>query len=257
VSSLSSILLVDDNPDTLETYAQMFRSKTQAKVLTAQYPSQALALAKELVFDIVMVDVTIDYHGSPFGGLDVYRELLSRYGKASLIAYSQYITDDLLQRYNFAFNFLEVGRNPVRFTDKILALANRLRQEQSCFVAMPFSSDYDELFRTIERCVTEAGYRCVRVDQQSFTKPIIERVLQGIRDAKFIVFVATDRNPNAYYECGFSVALEKEVVIVTDFFKNLPFDVRDRNALAYGRSPDKLAAKLPVRIRALTEVDKQ
>ena len=82
----------------------------------------------------------------------------------------------------------------------------------------------------------------------------VEKMLQEINDAKVIVFVATDRNPNAFYECGYSVALGREVVTITDYHKNLPFDIRDRNAIAYGRSVGSLTSKLIDRLQKLAQV---
>lgn len=97
-----------------------------------------------------------------------------------------------------------------------------------------------------------AGYKSVRVDQQHFTRSIVEKIFDQIHNAKLVVFVATNKNPNAFYECGYAVALEKEVVTLTDLHKNLPFDIRDRNAIAYGKSLARLTSELKTRLSSLT-----
>jgi len=68
-----------------------------------------------------------------------------------------------------------------------------------------------------------------------------------------MVFVATDQNPNVFYEAGFAVALRKEVITVTDHFDHLPFDIRDRNTIAYGNDLTLLGETLTAKLVALTD----
>src|ERR1017187_2354177 len=119
---------------------------------------------------------------------------------------------------------------------------------------MPFQKKYDGVFSAIEACISKAHYKCVRVDQRAFTKSIIDQVFLELTNSKLVVFLATDQNPNAFYECGYGVALDKEIVTITDAYKSLPFDIRDRNALAYGANMKGLKAKLTKRLLQLTSV---
>jgi nucleoside 2-deoxyribosyltransferase len=127
-----------------------------------------------------------------------------------------------------------------------------MRQRQSCFIAMPFDQKYDPIFHSSKECVEQRDYRCVRVDQQHFTRSIVEQIFAEIRNAKLVLFLATDQNPNAFYECGYSVALSKEVITLTDVYENLPFDVRDRNAIAYSEDMGKLKDALLDKLTNLT-----
>ena len=88
-----------------------------------------------------------------------------------------------------------------------------------------------------------------------FTDSIVQQMFEQIERSKIVVFVATGRNPNAFYEAGYAVALQKEVITVTDEHSSLPFDIRDRNAIAYGNTPSKLFPLLTSRIARLTKVD--
>jgi len=233
---IKSVLLVDDDEATLDLYTHLLRERLSAEIVTTKFPSKAQRLSEDHLFDLIVIDVTIDYNGTPFGGLELYKNLMRRYGASSLLAYSQYITDDLLKQYDYDFNFMERDTNPIRFVDKLVDTMVSLRSKQSCFVAMPFHKKYEAIFQTIERSLDVTAYRCVRVDRQNFTKSIVERIFSEINKAKVIVFLAADQNPNAFYECGFAIALNKEVITVTDLYKNLPFDIRDRNAIAYGNN---------------------
>ena len=200
------------------------------------------------------MDVTLDYHGGPFGGLELYRNILPRYGDSSLIAYSARVTDTLLKQYDYDFNFLDRHADPVEFSRQLIEKITRLGSRQSCFVAMPFSPQHEVLFATISTALTDVGYKPIRTDQQSFTRSILDEILDSIRKSKFVIFVTTDLNPNVFYECGYAVALGKEVVTITDSFAALPFDIRDRNAISYSGGLDKLLPDLVQRIRGITQV---
>ncbi|HEX8278767.1 MAG TPA: hypothetical protein VF540_08730 [Segetibacter sp.] len=87
-------------------------------------------------------------------------------------------------------------------------------------------------------------YRCIRTDKQELSKSIVDKIFIEIVDAQLIIFLATDQNPNAFYECGYAVALDKEVITLTDKYENLPFDIKHRNSLEYGNDLEKLEISL-------------
>lgn len=252
-AKVKSILLVDDEGDFLDLYAELFAERTEITISKTRFPSQALKRAKSQLYDLICIDVSMNYNGSLFGGLELYNSLLERYGNSSLIAYSQVISDDVLRLYNTDFNFIEKGADLSKFADKIIQTAEALRARQSCFVAMPFAKKYNSLFQVIKKCIKRAGYRCVRVDEEHFTKSIIERILADIAEAKFIIFLASDRNPNAFYEAGYALALGKEIVTLTDHYRNLPFDIRDKTAIAYGNDFARLEKTLTNRLTSLVQ----
>jgi CheY-like chemotaxis protein len=251
---IKSILLVDDDQATLDLFTNLLGQKLDAKIDTSKYPSDALLLAEEYFYDLVILDVTMDYHGNPYGGFDLYKSLVNRYGKDSIIAYSKYITDELLKKYNYRFNFIEKDDNLIQFIDDLYAELINLRQRQTCFVAMPFDPKFDEIFYAISLCVENRNYRCVRVDKENFTISIVEKIFSEIRNCKLMIFLATDKNPNTFYEAGYALALEKEIVTVTDHFHNLPFDIRDRNAIEYKDDIEKLKRELSHKLGTMTLV---
>jgi CheY-like chemotaxis protein len=234
--TINSILVLDDEQNTLDLLVHLLSPHFPCGVTATRHPTKAIQLARENCFDLLLLDITINYRGTEFGGLEVYKTLLGRYGAASILAYSQYIDDGILERFGLSVNFIERGPDLMVWARRVADELVQLRNRQTCFVAMPFGSAFDDLFLGIRACVEAAGYRCVRVDRQSFTKSIVDKIFEEIRKAKFVIFVAASQNPNAFYEAGFSVALEKEVITITDSYNNLPFDVRDRSALTYNAS---------------------
>lgn len=251
---IKSILLLDDDEATLELLPILLRDLVDANVVTTKYPTQALAYARKYCFDFVVIDVTINYNGTPFGGLEVYKLLRDRYGDDSLLLYSHYINDDLLRQYQYPFNFIEREVSPTGFARRLAGILQEFRKKQSCFIAMPFAAPFDGVHASIRQCVESSGYRSVRVDGEVFTDSIVQRVFDEIRQAKFIVFVTGGRNPNVFYEAGYAVALHKEVITLTDDYADLPFDIRDRSAIAYGGSAAELEQRLYERLNALTRV---
>jgi CheY-like chemotaxis protein len=251
---IKSVLVLEDEQEALDLILNLLPQYLSAKIVPTRFPTEAIQLARNHCFDIVLLDVTLNYNGSQFGGLEVYKSLMDRYGDSSLVAYSQYITDELLQRYGLPFNFIEKQTNVVQWMAKLAADISRIRNRQSCFVAMPFGRSYEELFQIIRPCVESAGYRCVRIDQERFTESILEKIFSEIRKAKVVLFVATGGNPNVFYEAGYAIALGKEVVTVTDRFNRMPFDIRDRNAVAYGQNHTSLTEALMKVLTSLSEV---
>ena len=217
-----------------------------------EFPTKAIQLAQDMYFDIIIVYVTINYNGTQFGGLEVYKSLVGRYGNSSIIAYSQYINDELLKMYGLPFNFIEKSSNLVVWARVLADELARLRQRQTCFVAMPFGDKYKKLYDVIKAELELAGYRSIRIDEVAFTKSIVDAIFDEIRKAKLVIFVAVDRNPNVFYEAGYAIALGKEVLTITDFFDHLPFDVRDRNAVSFKGDPLSLTGVLVDKINALT-----
>ena len=62
---------------------------------------------------------------------------------------------------------------------------------------------------------------------------------------------------SAFYECGFAVAMNKEVIILTDSYENLTFDIRNRNAISYGNDFKKLMSPLNIKLNSLTHIQSQ
>ena len=253
INIIKSILIVDDSPEMLvKLKDKLTQTFTEATIITTKFPTLAIQLSKKALYDIILIDITINYNGSPFGGFEIYKSLLDRYGDSSLVAYSKYITDDLLRQYNFRFNFIEQGDIFSNFVNKLTKMIRNLRKNQKCFVAMPFSSQYNELFKIINICVSNNYYQCIRIDMQNFTKSIIEKIFSELLNSKLVVFVSTDKSPNAFYECGYADALSKEIITLTDYYKNLPFNIRDKNAIAYNKDFKKLKILLEDRLKTIT-----
>jgi hypothetical protein len=116
------------------------------------------------------------------------------------------------------------------------------------FVAMPFKSDYDDQFYlAIQPAVTEMGFLCERMDLDTFTGDIVDRMLTRIGTAKLMVALLDGGNPNVYLEIGYAWGVRTKTVLVAHAGEPLPFDVRGHRVLVYDkiyRLKDMLKAEL-------------
>lgn len=247
------ILLLDDAKDLAVYYKRNLEKFKGFKVTIETDSNRARSLAQKQLFDIIVIDAKLDYRGFEFGGLRLADDVRPRYGANSVIIVSHYITTDLAQIQGADHEFLSKhqGENPNSF---VRALSHKLKEmclKQYVFVAMPFSEKFSKIYRHIKVGIANAGFKCVRVDKVSHTKSIQSKTFDLVSKSKIVVFVADEGNPNAYYEAGFADAMDKEVIILAKEFKDLPFDIRDRQAIDYGNKPSAIEEKLAKKILSL------
>lgn len=107
----------------------------------------------------------------------------------------------------------------------------------NCFVIQPFDKDrfdtrYNDIFKpAIETCKLNS----YRIDNDPSVSIPIEEIEKNIRNSIVCFAEITTDNPNVWYELGYAIACNKEVVMVcSDERKNdFPFDVRHRNIIKY------------------------
>lgn len=103
-----------------------------------------------------------------------------------------------------------------------------------CFVIMPFSDKLDPIYESIIKPVLkELKYNSLRADEIFTSKPIIDDIWQNIKKSKFLIADLTDRNPNVFYELGLAHALSKDVILLTQDLKDIPFDLRHYRIIVY------------------------
>jgi hypothetical protein len=110
----------------------------------------------------------------------------------------------------------------------------------NCFVIMPFSPEFDDVYAAIKIGVeaalsTRAG-TCYRLDEARPAGRITDRLLAELRTASVCVADLTGNKPNVMWEVGFAMALEKPVIVITQSQNELPFDLRDMQSLQYDRT---------------------
>lgn len=110
----------------------------------------------------------------------------------------------------------------------------------NCFVIMPFSRDFDDVYTAIKSSVEGAlattGGRCFRLDEARPAGRITDRLLTELQAASICVADLTGNKPNVMWEVGYAMALDKPIIIVTQSLQELPFDLKDMQSLEYDRN---------------------
>ncbi len=119
-----------------------------------------------------------------------------------------------------------------------------------CFVLMPFRHPFDEYYAEIlVPAIKEAGYVPRMADEIYGTRPIIEDIFDGIREAAVLVADVSERNPNVNYELGIAHALGRRVVIISQSMDDVPFDYRHLRVIIYDTRQVLWETKLKTKIK--------
>ncbi|HEU0028512.1 MAG TPA: hypothetical protein VFQ25_15485 [Ktedonobacterales bacterium] len=120
------------------------------------------------------------------------------------------------------------------------------------FVAMPFSDRMKDVFYYgIQGPIRDAGLICERMDYESFTGDIVQRLRERIASASVIVADLTGANPSVYLEVGYAWGKDRPVLLVADISEGeVAFDVRGHKRIMYSGIRD-LEEKLGAELTAL------
>lgn len=120
----------------------------------------------------------------------------------------------------------------------------------NCFVIMPFSQEFDDVYTTIKDCVegaTSSVGRCFRLDENQPAGRITERLLRELSSTSFCVADLTGNKPNVMWELGYAMALGRPTIIVTQQRADVPFDIHDMHSLEYDRNRLTRTLSTPLR----------
>jgi hypothetical protein len=99
--------------------------------------------------------------------------------------------------------------------------------EDFCFVIMPFSGDFKNIYETaIKTAVEEADLKCIRADEIEGAFVIHKQMIDRIDRAKVIIADLTGQNANVFYEMGVAHALGNNVILLAQTLQDVPFDLR-------------------------------
>lgn len=125
-------------------------------------------------------------------------------------------------------------------------------KHQECFVLMPFTKKWsDRIWNNhLKEIITKCGMQCLRADEL-YGRHIIQDIWDKINESRIIIADITGRNPNVCYELGLAHALEKDVIIISQNVKDIPFDLSNYRTIIYQDNSDgyeKLEKELPKNI---------
>jgi hypothetical protein len=106
-------------------------------------------------------------------------------------------------------------------------------EPETCFVLMPFSSVYLDVFDAVKTSLQDLNVRVHRADEFSISSPIIDDIISNIMSADFIIADLTTQNPNVLYELGLGHVLKDDVILITQTIESVPFDVTHLRLIVY------------------------
>jgi hypothetical protein len=124
-------------------------------------------------------------------------------------------------------------------------------RKKSVFVAMPFSEEFEDVYQFgIYGAVRKCGYVCEKVDESVFAGSIVERIMDGIKNAEFVIADLTMEKPNVYLEVGYAWGTQKPVLLIAREGHKLHFDLSHHKCIFY-KTIGKLAESLDKTIREM------
>lgn len=120
---------------------------------------------------------------------------------------------------------------------------------------MPFSGAFTSVYQDVKAVLEADGYQCQRADDMWVHAHIMTDIIELLCTSAVIVCDLSGKNPNVFYEAGIAHTLGKEVVLITQSYDDVPFDLRPIRYLHYlnnGEGRAKLAKEILTRVQAVT-----
>jgi hypothetical protein len=109
-------------------------------------------------------------------------------------------------------------------------------------VLTPFSEDERRAFEIIQKTCTEAGFKCIRGDEEYTPSDILSHIVRLIVKARIVIANVTSRNPNVFYELGVAHAMGKQTILVSES-SEVPFDIAGLR-IVFWTNPAELRTRL-------------
>lgn len=108
--------------------------------------------------------------------------------------------------------------------------------KNKCFMIMPFDSKFDIVYGSVKDALEIAGYNCVRADDISGSTAIMNKILQEMLSAQFVIADLSTSNANVFYELGIAHSFKdaKNVIIIKGKDEKCPFDLTHLSYIEYG-----------------------
>jgi len=111
----------------------------------------------------------------------------------------------------------------------------------NAFVIMPFSKDFDDIYQIgIKETAKLEGINAYRLDEELFQEGMLDKIYLEIEKCDFIIADLSNKNPNVFYELGYAHAIGKLTILLTNNSEDIPFDLKHKRHIIYGKSISNL-----------------
>ncbi|MDT0164474.1 hypothetical protein Q9R32_02755 [Actinotalea sp. AC32] len=141
------------------------------------------------------------------------------------------------------------------YIDPIYSSRDTRIEVGKCAALMPFSEDWSDRIwsRVVRPHLVALGFSPVRADDL-YGRDIMEDIWRMILSAEVVLADITGRNANVFYELGLAHALGKEVILLTQATRDIPFDLNRYRHIIYKDNLDGYDSLTKGLTGALTEV---
>ena len=143
----------------------------------------------------------------------------------------------------------------ITFAPNVFSVPEMSTESDLAVVMMPFSAEFQPVYKAIRRACKTAGLRCLRVDGIWEESIIIQDIFNLIFRAQIVVVDFSGKNPNVMYETGIAHTLGKHVVPISQSLSDVPFDLNHHRILKYldnEQGWNKLEIRLTARLQQMS-----
>jgi hypothetical protein len=112
-----------------------------------------------------------------------------------------------------------------------IRLFNRAIRKKYCFVAMPFSADFDCVYKAVREALEEKGWEVKRADDIAFSRMITESFIREILVSDLVIADLSGCNQNVAYEAGLTHALGNDLLLIAQ--NPPPIDLANEQTVLY------------------------
>lgn len=124
-------------------------------------------------------------------------------------------------------------------------------EKKKVFVAMSFDDSMLKARKSIISAIEDCGYTSMLIDIKEHNNQIVPEIYKEINSSEFVVADLTGQRGGVYYEAGYAVAKNKELILSCKKGENPHFDVAQINTIFWENEQD-LKERLIKRIEATT-----
>lgn len=117
------------------------------------------------------------------------------------------------------------------------------------FIAMWFDDSMKNARGQIMAAIKSCGYEPMTIDIKEHNNQIVPEIFKEIEDSKFVVADLTGHRGGVYYEAGYAIAKNKELILCCKDGEKTHFDVAQINTI-FWKNEQELKEKLAKRIKA-------
>jgi hypothetical protein len=105
------------------------------------------------------------------------------------------------------------------------------------FVLMPFSPEHKNTYEVaIKEACRSCKLICRRLDDSLLAENMLNELYDEIYKADLIIADLSGINPNVLFEAGYAYGLRKQIILLTDDIKELPFNLRPLRSIVFNKN---------------------